>query len=180
MKNAYTLPLCVLLVFTLSACVQKQARVVYLSNILSQEEILQHKSATGKNTIKGSALIRQSGGGVVTCAGNQITLTPMTNYAKERLINIYGNASRGFAHIQKEQIHFEPNLPEYIEMRRESQCDAQGYFKFDNVPDGDFFVATSIVWGVPVTQYQSELQGGVLMQAVSVQGGETKEIVLAP
>ncbi|MBP7370582.1 MAG: hypothetical protein KA902_04010, partial [Arenimonas sp.] len=34
--------------------------------------------ADGTNMVKGSALIRQAGGGVVTCAGNEVLLIPNT------------------------------------------------------------------------------------------------------
>ena len=36
-------------------------------------------SSRGANSVYGSALIRQRGGGVVTCAGRSVSLTPASN-----------------------------------------------------------------------------------------------------
>ena len=61
----------------------------------------------------------------------------------------------------------------WAESARETTCDAQGRFKFENLKDGEYYVSSQIVLLV-----QSFPEGGVLMQKVSVKGGETKEIVL--
>lgn len=129
----------------------------------------------GSNTIKGSALIRQRGGGVVTCAGNSVFLIPETPYARERMTVLYGNTVRGYRDSSYRRISFKPDIPEYHELWKTTVCDVQGYFKFENVADGNFFVVTSIVWEVDYSN-----QGGHLMYYVSVSGGETKEIVLTP
>ena len=44
----------------------------------------------GKATVSGQACLKQSGGGVVTCAGSEVTLFPVTEYAKQRITAIYG------------------------------------------------------------------------------------------
>lgn len=128
----------------------------------------------GNNVITGSALIRQNGGGVVSCAGNIVELIPATPYAIERIQTLYGNSARGFApsHIR---YNFVPDEPGYHSNRRSEPCDAQGNFEFRNVSDGDFFVITGVHWIV-----QNIQQGGGLMQRVHVSGGESRRIVLAP
>lgn len=127
----------------------------------------------GVSTIKGSALIRQRGGGVVTCAGQTVVLIPATEYADERMRVIYNQQDRGFRGYP-DQVPMESNAS-YVELTRRTRCDAQGYFTFDNVGDGTFYVVTRIVWETGRT-----VEGGTLMQRVNVSGVETKEIVLSP
>lgn len=144
--------------------------------------------AKGNNTIKGSALMRQRDGGVVTCAGNEVGLIPNTAYAAERMYHRYGSTTKGVAYYQQPDI-FHPNwgivqfagtAPEYRALSKGVVCDAQGFFKFTNVTDGSFFVGTKIQWSIPISAYSSQVQGGILMQRVDVRNGETAEIVLAP
>lgn len=132
----------------------------------------------GDNAITGSALIRQRGGGVVSCAGNRVVLVPATKYAHERMASIYGNDNKGYSThgFVGKQIEFSNSNPEYLSLIKVTQCDAQGYFKFNNLSDGAFFVTTSIVW--QVNNYFKE--GGSLMHRVELFDGTTKNIVLAP
>ena len=132
----------------------------------------------GDNTIKGSALIRQRGGGVVTCAGSEVVLIPATDYARERIRAIYGNEIKGYAAagFGHKQVKFDPSEPEYFQLMKKTIGDAQGYFSFPNIKDGNYFVVTCIAWKVNDYFYE----GGNLMQYVAVSDGETKEIVLAP
>lgn len=129
----------------------------------------------GSNTVTGSALIRQKGGGVVTCAGNDANLIPATAYARERMHALYGSDSKGYRGGVTREVIFEPEEPEYKENIRTTRCDAQGFFKFRNVADGQFFVVTSVLWS---SGYVAE--GGVLMQRVSLSDGQEEEIVLSP
>lgn len=162
---------------TLSACANlpQEKPVVHITVATFDKSTTEKLVAEGKNTIKGSALIRQQGGGVVTCAGQKIMLTPATEYSSERISTIYGNKERGFISARTPPIYFQPNVPEYFELSRTTICDAQGYFKFEKVADGDFFVTGAIIWMVGYSK-----SGGNLMQRVSVSKGELKEIVLSP
>lgn len=132
----------------------------------------------GENTIKGSALIRQQGGTAVTCAGCEVSLIPATEYAREGMRALYDNELKGYNSIGfgSKQIQFDSTDPEYLQLTKKTIGDTQGYFSFSNIPDGNYFVITSITWKVNDYFYE----GGNLMQYVTVSGGETKEIVLAP
>lgn len=164
--------LTLLAVGLLSGCAMT-ARQVPLSSTFDTHEA-RALIQPGSNTVSGSALMRQAGGGVVTCAGLNVLLIPKTAYAAERVQAIYGNIERGYRSIGQ-QIKFSPDLMEYQELTKKTMCDAQGRFEFGNVADGDFFTVTSITWKAGHSS-----QGGVLMQAVSVHGGEHKRIVLSP
>ncbi len=128
----------------------------------------------GVNIVSGSALIRQNGGGVVSCAGLPVVLVPHTGYASERLRAIYGNTERGFNNVYR-QIKFTPDEPAYAQLSRQTICDAQGRFSFDDVADGRFYLISHITW-----QVGNMAQGGSLMQAVTVNGGQSRNVVLSP
>lgn len=150
-------------------------RIVNLVSTFDSDMARELSQGKGSNSIKGSALIRQSGGGVVTCAGQDVILTPVTAYASERIQAIYGSTQRGAASFGSVPNAFSPDIPEYYEFRQDRLCDAQGFFKFEEIPDGEYFITVIINWMV-----NNLHQGGGLMQRVEVRGGQTIEVVLAP
>jgi len=62
----------------------------------------------GNNTIRGNALVRQAGGGVVTCAGAEVLLIPATAHATERMLAEYGHLPWGrystYAHAPERMV----------------------------------------------------------------------------
>ena len=128
----------------------------------------------GPNTIRGSAFMRQGGGGVVTCAGRTVSLIPATRYADDRFAGIYTfNADRAAARFRS--IRFDPYESGYDKFMVETRCDAQGSFKFEQVADGTFYVETSVSWVVA-----REEQGGRLVHRVTVNGGVVRDLILSP
>lgn len=129
----------------------------------------------GENSIRGSALIRQSGGGVVTCAGGRVSLIPATQYANERTAGQFPamHDERGFS--RKIYLQFDPDERAYAQLMRHTSCDAQGYFDFQNITDGTFYVRTSVSWRVA-----DQEQGGLLVHRVTLKQGDKVTIVLAP
>ena len=156
-----------------TGCVTKPPlRVVITTSPLDSVKTLKALEK-GTSAIKGSALLRQRGGVVVTCAGMEVGLVPVTAYSVERFTALYGSERGGYRPANALGIKFEPdNEAVYQSLTRETRCDAQGYFKFDNVAQGDYFVVTSVTWRATATQ------GGWISQRVSLTEAETKEIVL--
>ena len=195
MKYNYTVLLSLITFIVLSGCVATHQQIIKLKSIFDEKQALEMLEQ-GNNKIIGSALIRQSGGGVVTCAGIEVILYPATEYAKERIKYIYGSIEKAYRDynqpqqrylIQKRgdrlgaietipEIVFEPDYEFYHFCTRKSIGDAQGNFEFDKLKDGEYFMFTTITWNV----YQLGTQGGTLMLKVKVKDGETKKIVLAP
>jgi hypothetical protein len=159
------------LLFMSSGC----ATVVKTKSTLNADEIKQKLSAKGGNTISGSALIRQMNGGVVTCAGGAVGLIPVNEYSKERIMTIYGNDVRGFNPVGRKFV-FQPEYPEYSTLHRVSVCDAQGFFNFSDVADGEYFVITAIEWHI--NAYKTS--GGGLFHKVQVSGDKEFKITLSP
>jgi hypothetical protein len=151
------------------------ARVVTIDvpfDSLQAHQLLQ----PGRNTIRGSAMLRQQGGGVVTCAGTEVRLVPVTAYASERMMAFYGSTDRApaISRIQKiivESPHADAEA--WNRLQRMTLCNPQGFFAFDRVADGQFFILASVDWVVA-----GENQGRALMQRVAVKGGETVEPVV--
>ena len=137
---------------------------------------------TGNNKIIGNAFFRQAGGGVVTCAGNTVTLIPATAYAEERMLYLYNSTEKGINRVipyirsevtLEKTYQFIPTPNEYLRLQKETICDSSGHFTFNNITNGSFFIVTETVWDT-----SQHLQGGVLMQKVTVENGETKEVII--
>lgn len=133
----------------------------------------------GKNTIRGSALMRTVGGQVRSCGGSEVSAVPDSPYARERFMNLYGNLERGFNPALFGGKRADAADPRYLAATLNTICDAQGNFTFENVPDGVFFLTVGIIW---VTNPSNALstQGGGLMRRVTVSGGQSVSVVMAP
>ena len=127
----------------------------------------------GNNSISGEAFLRQNGGGVVTCAGYEVSLVPETLYARERMEIIYGNAIKGYNPVYHRVI-ISPDNPQYHTTLHKKICSSTGHFEFNDVKDGNYFLTALVVWDAP----NAGKQGGSLMERVSVKGGEKREITL--
>jgi hypothetical protein len=125
-----------------------------------------HKPYTqqGTNTIRGQGFLRQKGGGVVTCAGQEVLLSPATPYFREIANNVLSGKTSQIEPIRD---------PAYASIIKKSQCDGQGNFTFRDLPNGSFFLLTQVKWSVGY-----EAQGGALMKEVRLNNGETKEVIL--
>jgi hypothetical protein len=139
-------------------------------DIAAAERMLQE----GPNTVKGNGFMRQQGGGVVTCAGQTVNLVPATAYATERVRALYDSTERGVNRGARNYT-FVPDHPDYFKYVLSTRCDAQGNFVFERVADGEFYLNTLVYWRVGSSE-----QGGQLMQRVSVRGGQSVSVVLAP
>jgi hypothetical protein len=157
--------------FLISGCATVKEVSLSSFDNTQAEKLLQ----PGKNQIKGSGLLRQVGGGVVSCAGLEVRLVPATTHAQERVTAIYGNALRGYSpgntHLQ---VKFLNESVQYFQQVKRTTCNAQGFFSFQDVADGEFYIGTTITW--QVNPYV--IQGGSLIERIRVKGGETKEVVL--
>ena len=130
--------------FVFTACAPQQ-QIVNLSSKFDPAEA-KFILTDGNATITGQAFLRQSGGGVVTCAGSTVYLIPRTKYASERMQHLYGGTLGGVNYGSNSK-----SVPDYFvftELTRQTQCDAQGNFEFSSVPSGKFYVSTNVEWVV--------------------------------
>ncbi|MDA8012230.1 MAG: hypothetical protein MPK09_08630 [Gammaproteobacteria bacterium] len=170
----------------LAGCVAPPKQITLQSEFDADEA--RRLLAKGDNTIKGSALMRQLDGDVVTCAGREVLLQPATTYAHEVVAHMFGSETKGLATWRPAgtwgtldypatwgNVYFPNEASGFWALDKRTTCDAQGFFEFTDVADGSFFVLTIVQWTALDVQ-----QGGAMMQKVEVKGGETKKIVLAP
>jgi len=159
---------------TLAACAAPPARPPVNLGVSFDAAAAQQMLLDGVNSIRGSAFLRQQGGGVVTCAGAQVSLVPATAYAKRVYMALYGTDTGQARHLGY-AVDVEPKSDDFGRLMKHTQCDAQGTFSFERVADGDYFVETTVKWivgGVP--------NGGPIMRRVAVSGGAIASIVVAP
>jgi len=127
----------------------------------------------GSSSLKGSALIRQRGGGVVTCAGNDVFLVPATESASRQLRGIFGS-DQGYVQRGGDAVMGGGKLVVPPEPNRHSVCNAQGFFSFPNIRPGKWYVMTTVTWTVG-----NQYQGGTLLGSADVTEGQEAEIVLS-
>jgi hypothetical protein len=167
-----------LVIMSLQGCAMMGPELVQPTTSFNYDETAQ-LMRPGHAIIEGSALIRQQGGGVVSCAGNEVNALPATRYAQERMFIVYGNDMKGFRQNSAawgQRAPADPP-PAYFTLSHKAVCDAQGNFQFKNVAAGTYYVVTRITWRVP-GRYTEE--GGALMQRVTVTETDIIRIVLSP
>ena len=65
--------------------------------------------------------------------------------------------------------------PAYWDDSRKTVCDIDGKFIFNNLPSGEYYVSTMIVWNVNNYDYE----GGVISKRIKVKDGETIPVSLS-
>jgi hypothetical protein len=129
----------------------------------------------GRATISGQAFLRQRGGGVVTCAASEVSLIPDVEYSRQRMEGMYGSVEKGYTPAGVLNRIPPAKSDAYNKSGKNTTCDAQGNFSFENISNGEYFVVTTVGW--QVSEYTQE--GGALMQHVSVSNGRNVKVLLS-
>lgn len=119
----------------------------------------------GNAIVSGQAFLRQRGGGVVVCAGETVLLFPHTS-TFEQLIDLARQ-------------HVKPIMPDtadprFKEVARSATCDAQGDFRFTNLPRAPWYIFTRVQWSAG----DLGRQGGVLLGRVDTSDGGEHRVLL--
>ena len=144
----------------------------------------------GDNEIVGAAVMRLASGGVVSCAGEHVTLFPATAYAREWARLTYTTVEPsvfsppGFAYrarkdgpapVQTEQA--------FLNASRSVACDADGRFSIGQVGSGDYYAVARMAWQQPYWDRLKFFYGteyfdleGTVMQRVRLSSGERKTL----
>ena len=154
----------VLCLAALAGCINKGVDLKTPFNPQEASYILQ----PGEGSIKGRAAVTQNGQ-VLIAIGQEVQLIPITAYAIERMQAIYGNSN-----IQRENINiiFTNPDPNYEAYKRRTRADFQGNFEFNNVPDGNYYVATAVLKGGGSTDFIA------IRKRVSVIGGNEQMVLI--
>jgi hypothetical protein len=123
---------------------------------------------TGTGVVRGQAFLKTRGGDVKTAAGSLVWLNPATSYAEQWYEVGYLKDSP-----------LEPVDPRVRQYNLETVADAEGRFEFRNVPPGDYFLATQVVWEAPTGYRGSPVpQGGLVAKRITVRDGQEQQVVL--
>ena len=128
---------------------------------------------TGKATVSGQAFLKRRDGVVVTCAGAEASLFPVTEYAKQRMTAIYGSENGGYRSAYGKR-HSKADDPKYYEYTRETNCDAEGDFEFKGVANGEYYLTSTVIWQISDYYYE----GGVLSKRIVVKNGRSQKVIL--
>ena len=161
----------VLIVAVVSGCAQFAPQETALSTPIAPSEV-DWARGTGTNSVSGTAVMKAAGTSH-TCAGQSAILIPDTPYARARMTAIFGNATKGTRAASLGPAKFERDDPLYVSTLRTTRCDASGSFSFPRVPDGVWYVTTTVKW-----QGAAQVEGGSMMQRVDVRGGRLVKVSL--
>lgn len=159
------------LTLALTGCEQLGPQESALSRPMAPSEIEWSRKA-GANSVSGSAIIK-AGDASHTCAGQSANLIPDSAYARARMTAIFGNATAGMRAASLGAQKFERDDPLYVSTLRTTRCDPSGSFFFSRVPDGVWYVTSSVKWQGP-----SRVEGGSMMRRVELRGGRQMRVSL--
>ncbi len=159
------------LTLAVAGCAQLGLQESALSKPIASSEV-DWSRKSGANTVSGNAHIA-AGGTNHTCAGQSANLIPDSPYARARMTAIFGNDSKGMRAASLGAVKFERDDPLYVSSLRTTRCDASGSFSFPRVPDGVWYVTTSVKW-----EGAARPEGGSVMQRVDVRGGRLVKVTL--
>ena len=173
--------------FSLVGCATAPAQKisVNLNSKFSQQEIA-WSLGEGTSGIKGSALLMTQGGQPRTCAGKDVTLVPISAYSSERMSHIYGSVpgfrqiiGNNYSGITNASPVFNDTPAEFLSTTKKTKCDAQGYFEFENIPAGQYFVTTTIVWTTPFGNHGQSYNGGALVERITLTSNKLTKVTLS-
>jgi hypothetical protein len=129
------------------------------------EAALRSALEPGQGELAGQAFKRTVGGEVRYAAGVPVYLVPVTPYVRECMA-IAGSYARSDCG------------PRLIPYRKQTIGNGEGRFRFQELKPGDYYVETTITWGVP-TQLGVQTTGGTINRMVTIPDSPTPlEIVL--
>ncbi len=154
-----------------SGCAQFMPQDSALSKPIAPSEI-DWARKNGTNSVSGSAVM-MADGTAHTCSGQSAILVPDSAYARARMTAIFGNATKGTRAASLGPVKFERDDPLYVSSLRSTRCDTSGSFSFSRVPDGIWYVTSSVKWQGP-----AQVEGGWMMQRVDLRGGKFAKVTL--
>lgn len=135
-------------------------------------------SERGKNAVRGSAVLRPAGGEARTCAGATVALLPDSAYTQDRMRRLFGAVEQGSNDLAPGAARrLEPADPAFARAVRTTTCDIRGRFGFSALPDGTWYVTTSVTWRTRGNDPASQA-GAALMQRVVLAGGTVAQVEL--
>lgn len=122
----------------------------------------------GTGVVTGQVFLRTVGGEVRYGAGSDVWLNPVTSYSTHWFENDYSKPGTRLMPPDTRQDAYIP----------ETQADGHGNFRFENVPPGDYYLTSEVVWHVPLGRFSSTPQGGVISKRITVENDSETRVML--
>ena len=163
-----------LLLLVAAAACQVPAPETYVPPAMSRpatEEEYGVYLTQGTATITGQAFLVTRGGEAKRAAGRDVVIDPLTPYAREWFQHVSGKPV---------DVTTAPQDSLFIKARRHTVADADGRFKFVDLPAGTYLIRTTVTWEVAtgVLWSPTSSQGGVVGDTVTIRHGETRDIIM--
>ena len=150
----------------LAGCVSAIPPYMWQGASPEQEAEYASYMVSGAGVVTGQAFLQRRDGVTVRAAGRIVTLDPATSYGR-----VWWNRPVRYVH---EYFNIPPSTA-FLRARRCIRADADGNFRFENLPAGVYFVQVSVTW-----QPGSRVQGGMVGAEVEVVGGRVISVALGP
>ena len=143
----------------------------YYGNEFVAEEVM-WSTGMGRDSIVGTVEFYPTlGSNKATCAGLSVLAIPESRYAKNRMVEIYGNSYAG------ESINTPgPVDNEYVKYIKVTECNMYGEFVFNNVVAGPYYIVVGVTY---IDTYGRDHKTG-FMKRVHVSGDGVTSVVLGP
>ncbi len=169
-RNRMIKALCVATLCVVLAACSSAPRAPYVWKAPFKEADFSAYTYSGKATVSGQAFLKTRGGDVKYGAGNIVTLTPATAFAREAA-SLADRSSEDdntiFASTPAEVI---PKMKPYI---RQTTADGNGNFSFAGLTAGDYYLECGVFWWTG--KYTT---GGTVRKLISVKADEQVRVVL--
>jgi hypothetical protein len=145
---------------SLAGCAPSRPEVTIATPITAAELAPYKKRGTA--TVVGRAVLKNERTGAVTCRGQEVLLTPAVAYNRQTVAAIRaGQKPVPGADVGSSQAYW-----------RKAVCDAQGRFRFHNVPAAQWFVSIPVNW-------PDEPREGALIKEIRVPAAGTVAVQLS-
>lgn len=124
----------------------------------------------GTGVIAGQGFLRAQGGIIMAAANEAVTLVPRTAYTDEI---VAATRQVGFF----DRYHNVEKAPEYNQFRRVQKADPFGYFRFENLPAGEWYIVTRVIWYTRNQLQEIQLNGGLMWGLITIADGEVRDDV---
>jgi hypothetical protein len=127
--------------------------------------------AEGTGVVEGQAFLLTQGGAVKVGAGRDVGIHPVTSYSTEG----YDRWILGYETLEEGD-------PQAGAFTRVTTADADGRFRFEALPPGDYYIVCQINWEYANSVYSGGVQtrttGGIAHARVTVEDGKTTRAVV--
>lgn len=164
----------VIAVLVLAACSETLPR--YHSRSVFDVDDVAWSTGQGGNSVRGFATHNTLTSAGRTCASLPVRLVPDSSYARLRFQELYGSEVAGVSTGPNFNAYGpEKSDPRYLNVGRVTNCDRQGNFSFEGVPDGIWFVLSV---DNARSQHGANPPGSATFKRIQVKEGQTLEVTL--